>query len=248
MEFYIKLKANKEKENLEKTEIKLKNLVKGKVKEDIWTLNGDSIINVRYNIFDDNPKAEIKRKSIYNPKLLNIGLVEMPPIENEIKEKELPQPINLGSPKKPKFKKLSFNVPNSFKERENKKMATSKLSLQMDNLRSKILTRKETNKVELDNKASPRTKISTMQLTRLDYELKDMDDSELGFLESFVDYFFICGVPKRNCKSIPESDYLEPVCKHKNCGLLKSYRPDILHRYPAVNNKIFNLCNSVNIF
>jgi hypothetical protein len=265
----------------------LKNLVQGKVKEDVWTLNGDSIINVRYNIFEDKPnekKIGINNKKINilpgkdDPPVIKIvsdkkekSLKKQVKIDNETKTKStfkpisieddnnsrstmksteddnisVIKPIKLNSPKK-NSKKLAFNVPENFKGRELvKKMATSKVIIQMDNLRKIVLGKKESNKsIELKQKTS-NTNISAVQLTKLEYETKDMDDADLGFLESFADYFFICGVPKKNCKKIPDSEDLEPCCKHSDCGLLNSYRPDIIHRYPEVNNKVFNLCNSV---
>jgi hypothetical protein len=49
----IKIKAVDKKQNIEITEIKLKSLVKNKAKEDIWTLSGESIINVKYHISEE---------------------------------------------------------------------------------------------------------------------------------------------------------------------------------------------------
>jgi hypothetical protein len=49
----IKVKAADKKQRMEIKEVKLKTLIKNKVKEDIWTLSGESILNVKYQIYED---------------------------------------------------------------------------------------------------------------------------------------------------------------------------------------------------
>ena len=58
----IKVKAADKKQRIEITEVKLKTLIKNKVKEDIWTLSGESILNVKYQIYEDKV---VKSPGIY---------------------------------------------------------------------------------------------------------------------------------------------------------------------------------------
>jgi hypothetical protein len=232
----IKIKAADKKQNIEITEIKLKSLVKNKPKEDIWTLSGESIINVKYHIYEDKRVRQQDRAITYNPK------ISVPDLSSIIRLEQIKPSIE--SPQKAKLvKKLSFMVPNTFKGRDKKKLFTSKNLLQMDLLRSSILGNKKEESTDTNSLNN-----SLLQLTRLEYDTIDLDLGEVFEADTFTDVFFICGLTKKNAKVISDSEDLEPPCKHKQCGILRSYRPDILHRYPELNYKDLNLCSSTSSF
>jgi hypothetical protein len=254
LELFLKLSSDDVKEKIEKTEIKLKNLIRNKVKEDIWTLNGDSFLNVKYNIYETLEILPEKKTSMFNPNHLHLGLstgcINEKPIIclKELDSSEIIPPaetksILLKSTNKPKeVRFVGFNVPDTFKSRDgHKKNSTIGMDLLM------LLGKKETPKTEQTSAISS-LNISTLNLHKLDFEERSIDDPETGFIESFADYFFICGMPKTNGRNIPDSEDLLSCCKHKKCGVLRSYRPDILQRFPEGSNKVFNLCSSVMSF
>jgi hypothetical protein len=115
----------------------------------------------------------------------------------------------------------------------------------MDLLRSAILGKKDT---KLESTGSCSLNNSLLQYTRLDYDNVDLEEEEVFEAETFADVFYVCGLPKKNAKVISDSQDLESPCKHKECGILRSYRPDILHRYPQMNYKALNLCSSISSF
>jgi hypothetical protein len=161
----------------------------------------------------------------------------------EIKPPQTSTFVKIDSAEKLKVvKKLSFIVPNTFKGRDNKKLLTSKNLLQMDLLRSTILGK---NYTKNESTGTGSLNNSSLQLTRLDYDTVELEDGEVFEADTFADVFFVCGLTKKNAKVISDSEGLEPPCKHKECGILRSYRPDILHRYPQINYKSLNLCSSV---
>jgi hypothetical protein len=181
---------------------------------------------------------KIERSVTHNPKL------SVPDFSNIIKLEEIKAPITkLESPSKAKLvKKLSFVVPDNFKGRDKKRLLTTKNLLQMDILRSAILGKKET-KNESTGTCSLNS--SLLQYNRLEYDNVDLEEGEVFMADTFADVFFVCGLPKKNAKVISDSQNLESPCKHKDCGILRSYRPDILHRYPQINYKSLNMCSSV---
>ncbi len=233
-----KVKVVDNKQRLETTEVKLKSLIKNKVKDDIWTLAGESIINVKYHIFEDKIVREPKRSITYQSKLsLQDNSLKMR-IDNILPKEVIKSPEKPNNPKK-----LSFVVPDSFKERDKKRLLTSKNLFQMDMLRSAILGKKES----LKNESTMPTSLnnSLLHFTRLDYDTIDLEEGEVFEADTFADVFFICGLPKKGAKVITDSHTLEAPCKHKDCGILRSYKPDILSKYPQINYKSLSLCSSV---
>jgi hypothetical protein len=89
------------------------------------------------------------------------------------------------------------------------------------------------------------TILPSANATRIDYEERALDDHEPD--GSFADMFFIAGIPKQNAKVIPESKYLSAPCKHKDCSILHSYKPNIIHRYPQEDLKGLKLSSSVSL-
>jgi hypothetical protein len=71
-------------------------------------------------------------------------------------------------------------------------------------------------------------------------------EKELG--KFFCESFFLAGLPKKDAKIINNSENYIPICGHKECSILPSFRPQILYRYPAKNTTTFELTDSVNFY
>ncbi len=235
----IKLKAPDKKQRIELTEVKLKTLTRDNVKEDIWTLSGESILNVKYHITEDKLVIRpLEKAGTHQPKMSNKDFKIKIDLEEIMASKE-------KSPERPKLqKKLSFLVPDSFKGRDKKKQLTTKNIFHMDILRSAVLGKKDSIKNESTLPSSTLSN-SLLQYTRLEYDNIELEKGEVFEADTFADVFFICGLPKVGAKVISDSQTLEAPCKHKDCGIFRSYRPDILHRFPHTNYKSLNLCSSV---
>jgi hypothetical protein len=61
IEIIIKIKTNKSKQIFKPYEIKLRDLHKNKSKEDIWSLENDTILNVKYNVYEEEDNEGIKK-------------------------------------------------------------------------------------------------------------------------------------------------------------------------------------------
>jgi len=62
-------------------------------------------------------------------------------------------------------------------------------------------------------------------------DINKFDRNEYG--ESFCDAFFHAGLFPKKAKMIPDSENFIPPCKHKNCGILNAYRPEIINCFPS---------------
>lgn len=148
------------------------------------------------------------------------------------------------------IKKLNFEIP-SFGERHKQKLMSSKNLFNFDSLKKSVLGTKnlEINTTDFNTMITDsRTTVSTYnsnQFTKLDYDPITLDENEVFVSESFADVFFIAGLPYKNSKVISESENFNPLCKHNECSILQSYKADILHRFPTVNYKGFELSSSV---
>jgi hypothetical protein len=90
------------------------------------------------------------------------------------------------------------------------------------------------------------TILPSNNVTRIEYEERTIEN-ELPANESFADMFFIAGISKQNAKVIPQSKHFAAPCRHKDCSVLHSYKPTILHRYPQNDYKGLRLTSSVNM-
>lgn len=50
--------------------------------------------------------------------------------------------------------------------------------------------------------------------------------------ETFCDAFFVVSLSTEKSEIIPGSDKFTAPCKHKNCGIFYSYKPEIVSKYP----------------
>ena len=63
--------------------------------------------------------------------------------------------------------------------------------------------------------------------------------------ETFADVIFLTGLPKKGSKVIQDSEKFNPVCMHKECSILQSYKPEILYKVAFKDSKDFILNSSV---
>jgi hypothetical protein len=225
----------------------LRDINKFKSKEDIWTIDNDSILNVKYDIYKENQEYGNINTNIDKILFLNTVVSSLETINEKESIKDRKE--------KPKIaKKITFDIPNTFNGRNVKKMKTTKSLVKLDSLRKTILgikEKEEENKIEcniLVTEPTAETLNNTvLQLNRLDYERIQLDDNEVFVGETFADMFFIAGLPFKGSKVITESEKILGPCKHKDCAILQSYRADLLHRFPNIDYKGFELNSHVNL-
>ncbi len=150
-------------------------------------------------------------------------------------------------------KKITFDIPTTFKGRNLKKMKTTKTIFQIDAFRKNIFGLKDDdNKIEcnilITEPTAETISKTVLQFIKLEYENISLDENEVFVGETFADMFFIAGLPYKGSKVFTESDKLIAPCRHKDCSILLSYRPDLLHRFPGIDYKGFELNSHVIIF
>jgi hypothetical protein len=246
----IELIKETEKFKLLSTRIRINELVKNKQKEDLWTLSNNSLVNIKYFIYEAEKEIEgscfdyLDNQLAFRREIKPFSLTEVK--KNEVVKKPSEIPMIL--------KKISFNISS-----DNRKYSSNTLSLfnqnNYENNRTEtkdkiscavILTdtnKNVSNSISLQNAST--TIVPSSNATKLDCEEVTLAKNEVFEHDSFADMFFIAGIPKKNAKIIPDSKYFTAPCKHKDCSILHAYRTDILYRFPGKNYKGLNLCSSV---
>lgn len=86
---------------------------------------------------------------------------------------------------------------------------------------------------------------NNMQYNILEHE--DIRINQINKFESdtFCDMYFLVGLQPKKVRIISDSENYIPPCKHKNCGILNSYRPEILEFFPLTNNDGIELNTTV---
>ena len=74
-------------------------------------------------------------------------------------------------------------------------------------------------------------------------ELNYQDYSELETGDNFIEAIFLAGLPKKDAKIMAESDSKKFIssCKHTNCNILHSYKPEILIKFPSLGRSALDL-------
>jgi len=125
---------------------------------------------------------------------------------------------------------------------DKKKLKTSKSLFQMKTVKQSIKEDKIDCSIYVtENNYSNN---DTMQYTNLEYENVTINNQRLS-RDTFIDFFFLTGLPKKGSKVIQDSEKLNSVCMHKECSILQSYRPEILYKLPLSDPKDFILNSSV---
>jgi hypothetical protein len=253
IEIVIELIKETDKTKLLSTTVRLNELVKGKQKEDLWTLSNNSLVNIKYFIYEENKESDVGSVSNLDPQIA---------FRRETRPFSLTENVKtLPNVKKPSeipmiLKKISFNITT-----DSRKNSVTTLSLFNQNSNSEstrtdkdkiscavILTdtnKNTNNSISLQNAST--TIVPSNNAIKLESEEISLDDSELFEHDSFADLFFIAGIPKKNAKVITDSKYFTAPCKHKDCSVLHAYRTDVLYRFPSSNYKGINLCSSVSM-
>ncbi len=148
------------------------------------------------------------------------------------------------------LRKITFEIPQTFKGRPTKKMKTTKTLFRLDSFRKNIFGIKEEeakveNNVLVTEKMAETINNSVLQFIKLEYENISLEENEVFVGETFVDVFFIAGLPYMNSKVMSDSEGRLGSCKHAECSILQSYRPDLLHRFPNIDYKGFELNSHV---
>lgn len=79
------------------------------------------------------------------------------------------------------------------------------------------------------------------QLIPVNSEESILPEKDDNLPDSFCEAFFIAGLPQENAVTLPGGeDYLSP-CRHDNCSMLPSYKPEIISRYPVNNSNRLEL-------
>lgn len=73
-------------------------------------------------------------------------------------------------------------------------------------------------------------------------------DIEKKLGDYFCEAFFISGIPYKKANLSNNTDTYLPLCSHKECSILPSYKPEILYKYPPKDTKCYELNNSVYLY
>jgi hypothetical protein len=230
---FPKIKGDNVNVKLNPIEIKLDDL-KRNDKYEITYKTHEYDITLEYSIYEEIIKTE---KTPEKTLTLNSKLVDCLEDNDDNESKDICKNL---------FKKIELDIPFS---RNKSKHFSSKNLFGFESMRNKVLGKTlEINTTEFNQISDSRTTASTGDsrcYTRLECESIVLDDNEVYVSESFADMFFIAGLPYKDSKVISDSDKFKAICEHSDCSILQSYKPDILHRFPIVNYKGFELNSSV---
>ena len=91
---------------------------------------------------------------------------------------------------------------------------------------------------------------SSVYNNNLHYNILEHEDIRINQInkfenDTFCDMYFLVGLQPKKVRIISDSENFIPPCKHKNCGILNSYRPEIIEFFPLTNNDGIELNTSV---
>ena len=197
----------------------------GKVKEN----SGGTPPNIKTNLKKDNIKLENNDNKNENVKIIENNIL----INKIAKNNEI---ININENNIHKNENIK-KINNIINKNETIKIIKNSNNNQEEGSKHNLNPKDDINLKKKENKDN------IIINSEFFLNKKEINLEEVNNLESFCNYFFICSFPYNNGKAIEKSENYNSSCLHPICCKLLAMEPEIIYKYPLVDNNDLELNN-----